>query len=137
MKWINQAKYFSIDVMGRHAICPCFMYCKSEYHETELSYIKLPNNERILYKLSDIHKVNANEMMGRIDDLLEDTEEYYPEDTWLTLRIYNKDFEIIYEKSDSSEVEYGTARDIVREFLQTGEYRSEKMIYLFGDSYWT
>ena len=43
MKWINQAKYFSIDVMGRHAICSCFMHCKDEYNEeTDIPYIKLP-----------------------------------------------------------------------------------------------
>ena len=57
MKW-NQAKYFSIDVMGRHAVCPCFMYCKDEYNEeTDMCFIRLSNNEDYIYKLSDIHKV--------------------------------------------------------------------------------
>ena len=137
MKWLNQDKYFSIDVMGRHSICSCSISLKEGYDKTDMPFIVVPYNERDLYKISDVSKVDVAETMYNIDNLLADTEEYYPEDTWLTLRIYNKDFEVIYEKSESCECDYDNAREIIKEFLETGEYCSEKICFADGYSYWT
>lgn len=135
MKWINQAKYFSIICTGRHANTPCFMYTKDD---KDIDFVKqLDDGNEYLYRLEDIRKINPSETMSRINDLLDDIEEYYPEDTWLTLKIYNKDFKCIYEKSESCECGYGTAKDIVSDFLKTGEYKSEKICYVSGYSYWT
>lgn len=135
MKWINRAKYFSIICTGRHADSPLFMYTKDSI---DLEYTRTPGDwgTEYRYKLSDIDKIDYIETISRMDNLLDDIEQYYPEDTWLTLRIYNKDFERIYEVSESCENGYGEVRDIIVDFLKTGEYRSVKTCYADGSFEW-
>lgn len=137
MKWINHAKYFSIICTGRHADTPLFMYTKDD---DDLEYIKNSIScgwgDKYLYKLSDINKINPMETISRMDDLLDDIEQYYPEDTWLTLRIYDRNMDCIYEVSESCENGYGEVRDIIIDFLKTGEYRSVKTCYANGTFEW-
>ena len=135
MKWINRAKYFSIICTGRHSDSSLFMYTKDD---VDLKYTKIPSGwgDAYCYKLSDIDKIDSIETIFRMDDLLDDIEEYYPEDTWLTLRIYDKDLQCIYEVSESCENGYGEVRDIIVDFLKTGEYRSVKTCYADGTFEW-
>lgn len=135
MKWIDRAKYFSIICTGRHSDSPLFMHTKDDI---DLEYKRIPGdwgNENC-YKLSDIDKVNCIETVSRMDDLLDDIEQYYPEDTWLTLRIYDRNMKRIYEVSESCENDYGEVRDIIVDFLKTGEYRSVKTCYADGGFEW-
>lgn len=135
MKWIDRAKYFSIICTGRHSDSPLFMYTKDSI---DLEYKRIPGdwgNENC-YKLSDIDKVNCIETVSRMDELLDDIEQYYPEDTWLTLRIYDRNMERIYEVSESCENDYGEVRDIIVDFLKTGEYRSVKTCCADGGFEW-
>lgn len=120
MKWINQAEYFSIVCTGRHSNCPLFMYTEGD---VDLEYTRISGcwGYENCYKLADIDKVNCIETVSRMDDLLDDVEQDYPEDTWLTLRIYDRNMECLYEVSESCENDYGEVRDIVVDFLKTGK----------------
>ena len=135
MKWINRAKYFSITCTGRHSDTPLFMYTKGD---VDLEHTKIPSSwgAAYCYKLSDIDKVDYIEPISRMDDLLDDIEQYYPEDTWLTLRIYDKDLECIYKVSESCEDDYGEVRETIVDFLKTGEYQSVKTCYYDGTFEW-
>lgn len=137
MKWINRAKYFSIICTGRHSDTCCVLYTKDN---TDLEFIKNDNpyawGTEFLYKISDVDKIDAPYTINRLDELLDDIEEYYPEDTWLTLRIYDKDLECIYEVSESCEDNYGNVKEIVADFLKTGEYQSVKTCYADGTFEW-
>lgn len=119
MKCVNRAKYFSIVCTGRHSSCPLFMDTKGD---VSLEYTRVPGcwGDENCYKLVDIDRVDCFETVIRMDDLLDDLEQYYPEDTWLTLRIYDKDMECIYEVSETCENDYGEVRDIIVDFLKTG-----------------
>ena len=135
MKWINRAKYFSIIGTGRHSDTSLFMYTKDDI---DLEYTKIPSDwgDAYCYKLSDINKIDSIETISRMYDLLDDIRQYYPEDTWLTLRIYDKDLECIYEVSESCENGYSEVLDIIVDFLKTGEYRSVKTCYADGTFEW-
>lgn len=123
----SHAKYFSIICTGRHSDTCCTLYTKDN---TNLEFIKKDDlysfGTKFLYKISDIDKINIPYTMCRLDELLDDIEEYYPEDTWLTLQIYDKDLECIYNVSESCENGYGEVRDIIFDFFKTGEYQSVK-----------
>lgn len=121
MKCISRAKYFSIIGKGRHSDSPLVMYTKDSI---DLEYKRIPGdwgNENC-YRLSDIDKISWIETISRMDDLLDDIEQHYPEDTWLTLRIYDKNMKCIYEVSDSCENDYGEVRDIIVDFLKNGTF---------------